>query len=158
MTIQYLNKLKNRNTILGWKNEGLSIEEIVSLEEKFNNGNSFPRIYREYLFIAGKHCGIAIDQGLGFDWLQKTSKDILLEYKQTINRPIFIFDQLDGCEQFGFFFLDDEKDNPNIYICNPFEHIEEGEPLYYPYNQKTFSEFISFLMDSADSWDKYRNK
>lgn len=156
MEIQYLKQFSKITEIGGWKTEGLSLNEIVALETKHNNGNPFPKAYREYLYIGGRSHGLELDEAFGFDWLQETSKAILEEYNQTIDRPFFVIDQLDGCEQFGFFYLDNEDEDPIIYNCLP-PYVEDGEELIQIYKQRQFSKVIEALIESALAWDASKN-
>ena len=157
MEIIYLKHLANIDKIGGRETKGISLQEIVELERKYNEGRPFPKSYREYLYLAGGTHGLDIDEGLGFDWLQETSKGMLKEFNQRIDRPFFVVDQLDGCEQFGFFYLDEEGDDPIIYNCAP-PYVEDGDPLIKPYNQGSFSQVVNSNIDSAKAWDQIRDK
>ncbi len=157
MDIVYLNDLKQIENLRGWKTTGLTIDEIKNLEQKYNGGQPFPKAYKEYLYLAGKISGISLDTAFGFDWLQETSKKILEEYGQEIKRPYFVIDQLDGCEQFGFFYLDENKEDPLIYNCTPTQ-VEEGDPLISKYKQGEFTKVVKSLIESAKSWDEIRGQ
>ena len=52
MTIQYLQKLRDNNKMDGFTDEGLSLSEIAQLEQLCNNGNPFPQVLKELLFLA----------------------------------------------------------------------------------------------------------
>jgi hypothetical protein len=45
-----------------------------------------------------------------------------------IKRPIWITDQLDQCQQFGFIYLDQNIENPIIYNCRP-GYVQFGDKL-----------------------------
>ena len=156
MEIKYLKKLNETPVMVSHKTEGISIQEIEALESKYNGGKAFPKAYREYLFLAGKGHGMELDEAFGFDWLHEKSAEVLAETGLTIGRPYFVMDQLDACEQFGFFYLDEDEDDPIIYNCDPYSHIEDGEDLIKPYLQKQFSKYIEALIESAKSWDEHR--
>ena len=157
MEIIYLKHLANIDKIGGWETKGISLQEIVELERKYNEGKPFPKSYREYLYLAGRISGITLDSGFGFDWLQETSKGMLKEFNQSIDRPFFVIDQLDGCEQFGFFYLDEEGDDPIIYNCAP-PYVEDGDPLIKPYNQGRFSKVIESKIEEAKVHDRNINE
>ncbi len=155
MEIKYLKKLQSIKKVRGKENKGYTIGEIVTLETKYNNSEPFPLSYREYLFIGGRYSGVNLDEAFGLDWLQTKSKEVLKENNQKIERPFFVIDQLDTCEQFGFFYLDEEDEDPIIYNCMP-PYVEDGYPLIQPYRQGRLSEVINSLIDSAESRFKYR--
>lgn len=154
MDIQILKRFSKIKRIRSWETKGLSIIEIEALETKYNQGNPFPKAYREYLFIGGKMHGIGIDKAQGYDWLQEAARKELAENNQTIDRPFFVMDQLDGCEQFGFFYLDENEDDPIIYNCRP-PYVEEGYSLIHPYGQLQFSKVIDSLIDEAEATEAH---
>jgi hypothetical protein len=45
--------------------EGMSLAEILDLENTLNKGVAFPKAFREYLFIGGKFNSIGLNDGLG---------------------------------------------------------------------------------------------
>lgn len=157
MEIIYLKKFSQIKKIGGWKTEGMDLDEIEELEDKYNEGNPFPGAYREYLFIGGKANGAGFDSALGFDWLQEKSKEMLESNKQKIERPYFVMDQLDGCEQFGFFYLDESVDDPIIYNCAP-PYVEDGYELIKPYAQGKLSDIITSHIVEAKSRDVGRGE
>lgn len=98
-------------------NEGISLEEINSLEQNWNNGNQFPSALRELLFLAGNYYNV-FDYGI-FDSqqdFQDFAKQDFTESNKTISRPFFVLDYNTGYN-FLFIYLD-EGDNPTIYEAN----------------------------------------
>ena len=55
MTIDYLQKLRDIPSD-GTTNRGISLLEITHLEQVFNNGNLFPKVLKEFLYLAGDYC------------------------------------------------------------------------------------------------------
>lgn len=145
MKIQYLIKLRdypyddNSNDDETSMNEGISLEEINSLEQNWNNGNQFPLALRELLFLAGNYCNV-FDYGI-FDSqedFQNFARQDFTESTKTILRPFFVLDYNTGYN-YLFIYLD-EGDNPNIYVASPGENTSNWiEPLKY--NIKNYSEY-----------------
>ena len=157
MEIKFLTRFSKIKSIGGWETKGLSINQIVELENKYNNGNKFPVAYREYLYIGGESHGLRLDEGKGFDWLYEMAQKELDENGQSIDRPYFVIDQLDACEQFGFIYLDESEEDPIVYICKP-PYVQDGFNLIEPYEQKQLSNVIDALIDSAEAWDQVRGQ
>lgn len=141
-----------------WTNEGMSEAEIAKLEFDYRLNKPFPIAYREFLFLAGKHSNLEdIDTGLGYDWMQRKAKEMLAEYGQVIERPFWVTDQLDGCEQFGFFYLDEDIEDPKVYYCMP-AYVSSGEPLIQQWPHKTFSALIDACVQRSIITDHYIRK
>lgn len=154
MQIEILKRFEKIQRIRGWDTEGMSMTEITDLEALYNGGNPFPKVYREYLYIGGKMNGIGLDEAHGYEWLYNKSREMLTEHDQEINRPFFVIDQLDACEQFGFFYLDENVDDPIVYNCMP-PYVEDGFPLIEPYGQYQFSKVLDALIDDAEIADAH---
>lgn len=146
MKIQYLTKLKdypyddNVKDDETSKNEGISLEEINSLEQKWNNGNKFPLALKELLFLAGDYCNV-FDYGI-FDSqeeFQDFARQDFEESNKIISRPFFVLDYNTGYN-FLFVYLD-EGDNPNIYVASPGEDNSSWIESLSNYNIKTYSEY-----------------
>jgi hypothetical protein len=149
MTIHYLHQMAAHPRLRRWTNEGLTTAEIEALEAEYNAGRPFPPAYREFLHLGGRHCNLGdIDTGLGYAWLQTRARQRLREYGQHIGRPFWVTDQLDGCEQFGFIYLDDDQPDPTAYYCLP-AYVAAGEPLIQPLPQQPFSRFIDACVARA---------
>ncbi|GAB3834339.1 hypothetical protein [Hymenobacter jeollabukensis] len=142
MTIHYLHQMAAHPKLRRWTNEGLTLPAIEALEVEYNQGRPFPQAYCEFLYLGGGHCNLEdLDIGLGYAWLQTRARARLREYGQQIERPFWVTDQLDGCEQFGFIYLDEDQPDPTPYYCMP-AYVAEGEPLIQPLPQQPFSRFI----------------
>lgn len=113
MTIQYLQLLKEHNK-RNFTDEGLTLSEITQLEQLYNNGNPFPVILKELLFLAGKFCNY-LDYSI-YDSQQELQNEERLELQElygiTIPRPYFFVD-LSSNGLPAFIFLD-EGDNPPL--------------------------------------------
>lgn len=146
MKIQHLKKLKdypyddnlkNDDTLV---NEGISLEEINSLEQNWNNGNKFPLILRELLFLAGNYCNV-FDYGV-FDSqedFQQFAREDFAESNKTISRPFFVLDYNTGYN-YLFIYLD-EGDNPKIHVASPSHNSSNWIEYLSDYNIKTYSEY-----------------
>lgn len=93
MTIQYLQKLRDNNKMDGFTDEGLSLSEIAQLEQLCNNGNPFPQVLKELLFLAGNSCNY-LDYSI-YDSQQELQSEERLELQElygiTITRPYFLW-------------------------------------------------------------------
>ena len=145
MNIQYLQEVKDNPILEDFTNIGLSLEEIEALESKYNNGNHFPKAFREYLYLAGEFNNFAFDaMALGLDGLQDLVRKQLARYQQKIDRPFFAFHQGYGGSVFTFLYLDENKDDPDLYIADPVGVEEEGLPLIVTAaNNYTFSGLVN---------------
>jgi len=152
MEIVHLTELNNIESIQGHSIQGLTENEIIELESKYNDGKKFPVAYREYLFIAGKNSGLSIDEGLGFEWLQEKAMINLEEFGQVIDRPFFVIDQIDACEIFCYIYLDEVEENPDVYVCVTYNK-EEGKEVFYSHPSKNFKTFIQNKIEDALSWE-----
>lgn len=139
MEFEYMQELNDNNNLSGITNEGLNELEINSLQEKYNNGNSFPLSFREFLIIGGKSEGTGAVY-YDFDALFEDLEEAIEYSGFKIERPFFVFDKLDS--QFSGFFLDENNPDPNVYIYDPFGHKEENIPLLRPADGFTFSSLI----------------
>lgn len=97
---------------------GISIEEIIALENLYNGGNQFPAALRELLLLAGGYCYV-LDYGLNDSQaeMQLTSREYLtfLGRNRTISRPFYVIDVYNAGDQFLFVYLDEGKDDPTVY-------------------------------------------
>jgi hypothetical protein len=121
MNIKYQIELKDNPSIeFGGAAQTLkpiSLEEIISLEQEYNNGHQFPVALRELLFLAGNYCYV-LEYGLNDSQyeMQEWVRSSLPDYRKdlVINRPFFIIDTYNGPGQFLFIYLD-EGDDPMVY-------------------------------------------
>lgn len=85
----------------------------------YNNGNPFPQVLKELLFLAGESCYV-IDWGYRDtqEELQELVRGNMKDNNKEITRPFYIFDSTAGT--YLFIYLD-EGDNPIYYIMDPYE-------------------------------------
>ncbi|MBB6369409.1 hypothetical protein [Chryseobacterium shigense] len=114
MDIQYLNILLKYPEIDGDTNKGMPESDIILLEQTYNKGNSFPKVLKELLFLAGNYC-YALDYGI-YDSQNEMQREERLElldvYNLLISRSLF-FICLASHGLPVFMFLD-EGDNPPL--------------------------------------------
>ena len=148
MKIKYLQKFEENKDkfkyVKTYPTQGCSLNEIKVLEEKLNNGNPFPKVFREFLFIGGEVSCLPFN--MKFSWMERETKDCLEGLKNRglkTDRPIVVFDQLDS-EQYSFIYLD-EGDNPQPWNCFA---VEDEETIWKsPFN--TFKDLIEVSVDLA---------
>jgi len=149
MEIEFLEQLKNypsahpndadyKGTI-----EGINLEEIESLEQLYNNGNTFPKALRELLFLAGSHCYVLDYLGDTQEELQTDVREWLSNFDRSITRPFFAIDTHNPGEQFLYVYLD-EGDNPEVYQAHLPIRIDI---LPFISLQRTLSDFIEVHID-----------
>ena len=154
MEIKYLKKLKDYKGNRTFAREGISVEEIEEIETEFNNGMRLPSSFREYLFLAGKRNATALDNGNGLKWMQSFGKETLDLYEVNIERPFFVISQWDNCMMFTFIYLDENSENPKVYLCYV-DYIEDGEEFIRVIDDKGFSNFIEDHITVAISDSKH---
>ncbi|MBP4136950.1 SMI1/KNR4 family protein [Flavobacterium geliluteum] len=124
MKIEYLAKLQDNpyENPSDLKNsfiiEGITLNEIQDLEKLYNNGNPFPKVLKELLFLAGNYCYVC-DYGIDETQqeLQEWVREDMADNGRTISRPFYAFDVYGG-DQFLFIYLD-EGENPTVYEAHP---------------------------------------
>lgn len=115
MKIEILKGLENYPGKGLEKNEPLVINEILELEQLYNQGNPFPKALRELLFLAGRDCNV-----LDYGWhdtqqeIQEEAREWLTERGLSISRPFFVIDVYNGGEQFLFIYLDENLEDPEV--------------------------------------------
>ncbi len=153
MIIKYLKKLKD-HTFDGERVVGLPLNKIEDLEAEFNNSSPFPTAFREFLFLGGEDAKVYLDI-LDFEEMQQLAEKQLKKYGQTIDRPFFVVDQLDGCNQFSFIYLDEQEEDPDVYFCNVAE-------VYYKYTSELIqksrpgklSEYLDHHIGEAEAMEE----
>ncbi|MGG8496198.1 hypothetical protein ACQY1Q_07255 [Tenacibaculum sp. TC6] len=121
--------------------KGLEIDTIVKIRGLFNEGKEFPLAFEEYLSVGGE----SEATGMVFEWddfeeLREDCEESLEYTGYKMDRPYFVFDQLDS--QYSIFFLDEDKEDPDIYILDAYAKKEENWPLYRDVKY-TFSKMIN---------------
>lgn len=148
MNIELMVNLKNNlslpNTVA--KSEGLTINEIETLEQKYNNGKKLPKAFREYLFLAGEYFNGGLDTlGEGLDQLQEYAKEDLKKTKQKVDKPFFAFHVYDGL--YSVIFLDEINEDPKVYMIDPFKALERSTLVSIPKGgfkeNYTFTELVN---------------
>ncbi|MCD9612235.1 hypothetical protein V3A08_05900 [Tenacibaculum maritimum] len=142
MELKYMKQLKDTpNLSSRIPLKGLEIETVIEIRKLFNEGKKFPLAFEEYLNIGGE----SEATGMVFEWddfeqLREDCEESLEYTGYKMDRPYFVFDQLDS--QYSIFFLDEEKEDPDIYILDAFAKKEENWPLYRDVKY-TFSKMIN---------------
>jgi hypothetical protein len=151
MDIQYLKNLDN-NKIVSTPSGGMqklqpiSLDEIVSLEEKYNDKKQFPIVLRELLHIAGQDCYL-LDYGINEtqDEMQMCSRSLLSEYEGEITRPFFVIDVYNANEQFVFVYLDEDQIDPIVYQA--YLPYLEDTTEWINTNGRKLSEYVNRKLD-----------
>lgn len=143
MIIKYLVQLEQNKKLTHFTNEGLSLAKISELEQRFNQGKPFPVAIREFLFLAGENNTVGFDTHASMERLQESAKENLEYCKQKIDRPFFAFDQLVDCEQFTFVYLDENQNDPDVYLCEPYSAKAGRIELVRRYSDFTFSSLVN---------------
>ena len=153
MTIQYLTLMQEHPRLGGITNQGVSKEVIEAYEKKYNI--SFPKAYKEYLFL-----GCVSSRVLGgingggfpeYKTRQQLSVKNLLKEKglQIVGGDFWVTTDLDGGEQFHFFYFNDpdaeDPENPPIYGSYP-GYLDEGSQLKKKI-ANSFSEWVERLIN-----------
>jgi len=150
MIIQYLKKLEQNKIINHRKLEGSSESEIKQVETRLNI--QFPEVYKEFLYLAGKYPG-GLQLFPGHSDLTMLSKQSQLEklkeqVKESnlkIDRPFWVFTEMDAFEQFLFFYLDEDPIDPKVYGVT---YRNDTEYYVYELGEK-FSQYIDGLVDRS---------
>ncbi|WP_028888314.1 hypothetical protein [Tenacibaculum ovolyticum] len=141
MEIKYMKKLEAEKQVGKIApREPMELKEIKQVEEKFNSGKIFPLAFREYLFLAGKWGGEGIVDP-DFDDVREDCEEDLEYCGYSMERPYFVFDILDG--QSSIFYLDEEDEDPQIHILDPYGKKRGEFPLVRPNFMGTFSKLIN---------------
>ena len=157
MTIELLKKLEQNKKIGSEIIQGVSEVEINKVETKFDI--KFPRAYREYLSLAGKDRGelplmdTSDLKTISSDWHQKIQKEEIAQTNvgKELTKPYWLFAESNACEVFYFFYLNENTENPNVYLVNytTKDDIRKIESL-----EMSFSNFIEYKIDAAKRIEK----
>lgn len=156
MDIQYLVKLKENIKIGLDKSRGVSEVEIQRVEAKFNI--NFLQAYKEFLYLAGEYPGalLILDTcnlaDISHDEHQKMMWEEIERSGIKFERPFWLFAQSEDCEQFWFFYLDEQTDDPNVYA---FEYANDWVSTHIRDFKMTFSDLILRQIDVAIEDAKY---
>lgn len=122
MSINFMIQIKENPKLRDFVNRGFSIDKIEQIEQTFNHGKEFPKAFREFLLLAGDFNNFGFDDIDGIIELQQYAKDHLEKTKQSVNRPFFAFSVYDA--QYSVIFLDEAKEDPKVYIIDPFDAVD----------------------------------
>jgi hypothetical protein len=141
MEITYLKNLEfNPELVKGHPMRGWDEDQILDLELKYNKGNSFPKAFREYLYLAGDYGGTGVINE-NWDQLREDCKEDMKDFGVELDREFFIIDELDS--MYSIFFLDKNEEDPTIYIFNAAREENDIEPLLKASLIGTFSQLIN---------------
>jgi hypothetical protein len=141
MEIKYLKQLKDNPNLKSWTSiRGWELSKIEALETKYNKGRKFPLAFREYLFLAGDFGGTGV---VNEDWddLHADCQEDLNYFGYKVQRPYFVFDNYDS--QYKIFYLDEELEDPKIFILDPYGKNRGEFDLVRPAFINTFSKLIN---------------
>lgn len=148
MEIRYLKKLvenpfkKPNDSKFKWKIKPIPMEEILELEEIYNEGKPFPQSLRELLYLAGDHCYCLENNVEPFDnpiqkATQLSGRRDLQAMGIVMNRPFYVID-LVYPGNLRLVYLD-EGDDPLVY------HTEEDNNSLGTFGQ-TLSQLIEHVI------------
>ena len=154
MEIEYLKTYnENKDILINFAvaaPEGKTMEEIQELETLFNQGNPFPKAFREFLFIGGRYDAIGINSSIdgNYKGLHQYYEEGMAKRGLKFNRPFMVFHDLEGgC---GLFIYLDEGDDPQPYICSVSEGYDsDDDEKIWKSGYSTFKELIDDLVNSA---------
>ncbi|MDT3402458.1 SMI1/KNR4 family protein [Mucilaginibacter terrae] len=135
MNIEILKDLKNSSG----RNLPISLSEIEILEQKYNNGVSFPRSLKELLYVAGQHCDI-LDYGLSVSQieLQDMARECLSEVGKSITTPFYVIEIRDAGDFFLFVYLNQGHDP----LVNEALTYKDSQTNFITGLTKTLSSFL----------------
>ena len=120
MKIRYLKILQDNRSAYPDRDykatiEPMTINDIILLENLYNNGIEFPQVLRELLFLAGRDCYV-LDYGFNDSIIevQEFVRTKLKDFNQQFQRPFIAIDIYNSSDQFLFVYLD-EGHNPPVY-------------------------------------------
>lgn len=144
METKYLTQMIENPVLDTWRNRPYTLEKIKDLEALYNHGKPFPTALREFLWIAGEFNNVGFSAYRDFFELQIECRRGLDVCEQVISRPFLAFDNLNACEQFGFVYLDEDQNDPDVYWAPPYYAADyEGHPLIIRYDDYTFSSLVN---------------
>src|SRR5688572_23641382 len=108
MEIKYLQALRDYPSAYPDKSykktiEPISLSEIATLEQLYNNGNPFPAALKELLYLAGDYCYV-LDYGMADSQqeMQEEVRERWAEERQEMTRPFMVIDVYNVNDQFLF--------------------------------------------------------
>ena len=136
-----------------WKEKyrkGQPVEDIKISDIQYNNNITFPKIYVEFLKLAGEYCA-AVVQNHEFEFIENYQQDAqkwLKEYdlENLIKKPFWVIATDGDSESFWYFHLD-EGDNPAIYRLSCMYYGEVKDKLAFGKVADSFQAWIEKAID-----------
>ncbi len=122
--------------------EGVSEDQISKVEQSLKI--KFPAAYKEFLFLAGEYHGNLILfpghsdlEMLSKETVRKKLHEVITTNDVKITRPIWPITEMDNFEQFIFFYLDEDKEDPELWTAYYDDETSKNVRM-----NRTFSEFM----------------
>jgi hypothetical protein len=138
--------------------KGVSESEIQAVENKLNI--KFPLAYKEFLLLAGDYTGnLRIAEGhtsldmLSKDTVLNNMRNQLNKYGPHITRPFWVIGEKDNFDQFYFFYLDENTEDPIVWGVTHASNYNDPN-IIVPLNM-TFSAFINEVIDKSIHFSKH---
>ncbi len=129
--------------------EGVSEDQIRKVEQSLKI--KFPAVYKEFLFLAGEYHGnLKLFPGhndlemLSKETVRRKLHEMITTNDIKITRPIWPVTEMDGFEYFLFFYLDENKENPELWIGAYNDEKSKVEKL-----GKTLSKYIDDVVKDS---------
>jgi hypothetical protein len=107
-------------------NKPMGIKEIQELEVKYNQGNEFPKVLREFLYLAGSHNWI-------FDYIEDSYEElqeyVIMDFSYNnvvVGRPFFALEYEAAYSGVLLVHLD-AGDDPSVWMYNPYNNQIPGQ-------------------------------
>jgi hypothetical protein len=156
MEIKYLKKMLKTPVIDDEENEGVSEVKIKEIEQAI--GKKFPSVFREFLYLGGNDANMIADMNNGCfigdrNWWKEMQQDCATEMEQEGVKPekdFWAFAELDGGEQFHFFYFGDEEDPKVYHYCSYLDDDNGNEYAGIRDTGKKFSEYIDKAIEARE--------
>lgn len=148
MEITYLKRMLDNPTIGTSENLGITEAEIEAMQSKI--GHTFPKAYREFLWLGGRHNNLGgmgmcvVNEKLNWPYAeQQMAHDELAAEGFSLARPYWVLADADGCEQFHFFYFDEGDDPPVYFYCSYLLGQGDAERPGFEKLYDTFSDYVN---------------
>ena len=161
MNIEYLQLMDSTKRIFGEENEPVKENDITCLEQKLTK--TFPKAYREFLFLGGDGANMMGGLNFGFYQGDTYAGDVMVEMQNYVKAflkeeklvieggEFWVIGDLDGGESFHFFYFNDpdavDPENPPVYASYP-AYLEDG----YPLKEKIADSFSQYIEDKIRAY------
>jgi hypothetical protein len=149
MNIKYLKSLKETPKIGAREIKGVTEKYIQQVEKSL--GVKFPLAYKEFLLLAGDDSGnLRLFPGysdlemLSDEDIRKKLHKVITTNDIKITRPIWPVTEMDSFEQFIFFYLDEDSEDPELWTA--YYNDEKSRIIR---TNRTFSEFINGVVQAS---------